>query len=72
MINSVLLFDGDFGAGDSFAGKTANTAGVELYDAINSCVDGIVAAKARAFAGALGKADLADDNLANFNFLATI
>jgi hypothetical protein len=72
MINSVLLFDGDFGAGDSFAGKAANTAGVELYDAINGCVNGVVAAKTRAFAGALRKTDLADDNLADFNFLATI
>jgi hypothetical protein len=65
-----LLFDGDFGAANTFAGKAANFACLEGDNAVFGGVNSKVAAGFGAFAGALGHAHLADDNLAEFNLLA--
>jgi hypothetical protein len=66
----LVLFDGDFGAADGFAGEAADFACLEGYDAFASGVNGEVAAEFGAFAGALSQADLADDNLSNSGLLA--
>ena len=65
------LFDGDFDARDVFAAKGADFARGVFYDAVAGGMDGKVAASHGAFAGALGHADLADDNHTSFNCLAT-
>lgn len=52
------------------AGEAADFAGFVGYDAVLSCVDGEVAAELGAFAGTLGQANLAHDNLASGDFLA--
>lgn len=65
------LLYGDFGAADGFAGEAANLANLEGYNTFAGSVDGEVAGHLSTFAGALGQADLADDNLAGSGFLAT-
>jgi hypothetical protein len=65
------LLDCNFSSGDGAAGEEADAAGGELDDTIVGSVDGVVAAELGAFAGALGGTDLADDNLASFDGLAT-
>lgn len=67
---STGLDDSNFGAGHGAAAEGLNAAGLELYNAVVFSVDGKVAADKRAFAGALGHADLAYDNLASLYFLA--
>jgi hypothetical protein len=56
---------------DSFSGKELNSAARKGYDTIFSGVNRKVAAEFGAFAGALGQADLAHDNLASLDLLAT-
>jgi hypothetical protein len=60
----------DFGTTNGFAGKPANLAGFEGDNAVFVGVYGVVAAQLGAGAGALGHADLANDNFAGLNFLA--
>ena len=64
------LYNSDFGAADGFAGEAADFAGFKRYYAVAVGVDGKVAAELGAFAGALGHADLTDNNLAGGDFLA--
>jgi hypothetical protein len=67
-----FLFDGDFDAGDGAAGEGADLAGFVGDDAITLGVDGKVTAQEGAGAGALGHADLTDDNHTGFDFLAAV
>lgn len=67
----LLLFDGDFGAGDGSTGERPIAALLELYGAVPHGVDRIVAAEHSAYARALAHTDLADDDLAGFDFLTT-
>ena len=62
------LLDSDFGAADALAGEAAELAGREGYDAVAGSVNGVVGAQLGTFTGALGQADLADDDLAGFTF----
>jgi hypothetical protein len=64
------LLDSDFRTTNRFAGEVAESAGLESYDTVTCGVDGEVAAQLGAVAGALGEADLADDDLAGLNFLS--
>jgi len=64
------LFDSNFSATDGFAGKTAETTCLVGDNAVAIGMYGKVAAQLSAFAGALGKANLANDNLADGSFLA--
>lgn len=66
----VKLLDGNFGAANGFAGEEADTAALVVHDTIAFSVDSEVAGHGSAFAVALGKADLAYDNLALANLLA--
>ena len=66
------LFDDDFGAADSFAGEAADAARLEGHDAVFVGVDGVVSAQLSAFASAFGRTDLADNDLADFDGLASI
>ncbi len=68
---SRLLFYGNFGAANGFAGKAANFAGFVYHDAVFGCVYGEVARSNGAFAGALAHANLAYNHLAGFNCLTT-
>ena len=65
------LFDSDFGAAHGLAGEAADATGLEGDDTVLSGVQRKVTAVSGAFAGALGQADLTDDNLAFEDFLAT-
>ena len=65
----ICLFYSDFGAADGFAGEAANFAGFVGDYAVACSVHGEVAAELGAFAGALGEANLAYDNLAVFGLL---
>lgn len=67
----VWLFDGDFGASYRLAAEGADFAAGHLHGAVFGGVDGEVAADGGAFAGALGHTDLADDDFAVFDRLAT-
>ncbi len=66
------LFDGNFGTANAFAAEGAYFAAGHFDDAVFCGMDGEVAADSRPFTGALGKADLADDDLADFDGLAAI
>ena len=66
------LFDGYLDARDCFSGEGLNFAGLVADDAVFMGMYGEVAAHLGAWAGALGHADLADDNLSGFDFLAAI
>lgn len=66
-----VLLDSNFSAADGVTGEAADFAGFVGYDTFAVGVDGEVAAELGAFAGALGQADLADDNVADAGFLAT-
>jgi hypothetical protein len=66
------LFDSNFDASNSFAGKTANFAGRVLYDAIALGVNSEVTASASALTGTLGHTNLTNDNLAILDLLATV
>lgn len=65
------LLDGDFGAADAAAAERAEGAARHLDDAVTCSMDGEVAAHRGACAGALGHADLTNDNLAGLDCLAT-
>lgn len=65
-----LLFDRYFGAADALAGEALEIAGNVGDDTVAGGVDGVVTAQKGAFAGALGKADLADDDFAGTDLLA--
>jgi len=67
----VFLLNSNFGAADGFAGKTANLANLVGDNTITLSVDGEVTAGVCASTSALGLADLAHDNLADADFLAT-
>jgi len=71
-ICTIGLFDSNFGAADSLAGKAAYAAGFVGNHTVAVGVHGKVTADAGAFARALGHAHLADDNLAGLNLLAAI
>jgi hypothetical protein len=64
------LLDGNFGADNRFATKEADAALLESDDAVTGGMNGEVAADFSADAGALGHADLTDNNLAGLDFLA--
>lgn len=66
-----LLLHCDFGAGDGSAGEVFLAAGYKFDHAVFGCVDGVVAAEVGAFAGDLVLADLADDDIAFSDGLAT-
>ena len=66
------LLYGNFGTAYGFASKAANLAGLVSDYAITVSVDGVVAANACTNAGALGCANLANDNLTGLNFLTTV
>lgn len=65
-----MLFDRDFGAADRAAAEGTDLTAGHLDDAVAGGVDGEIAAHHGAAAGALGHADLTDDDLAVFDFLA--
>ena len=67
----VLLFDSYFGTTNSFAAKETHLASLEGYDAVFGRVDSKVAAEVSAIASTLGHANLAYDNLAVLDCLAT-
>jgi hypothetical protein len=67
-----LLLDSNFGAAYGLACKEANLALDKLDDTIAVGVDCEVAADAGTNTWALRHTNLADDNLTDFNFLATI
>jgi hypothetical protein len=71
-LEAPLLFNGYFGATNGFTGKTANLAGLIGYDTITLGVQRVVAAYSRTFTGTLAQTNLANDNLAGLNLLATI
>jgi hypothetical protein len=64
------LLNSNFGAADGFAGEAANFAGLVGDNTVAVGVDGEVVAELGAFAGALGQANLAYNNLAGADFLA--
>ena len=68
---SNCLNDGNFGAADRAAAEGADFAATKSNDAVTSGVDGVVAANAGADATTFAEADLADDDLADFDFLTT-
>ena len=68
---SSCLDDGDFGAADRATTEGADFAAAKSDDTVTSGVDGVVAADAGADATAFAEADLADDDLADFDFLTT-
>lgn len=57
---------------DRFVAEEADFARLEGHGAVLGGVDGVVAAQERAFAGTLGEANLADNNLPGTNFLAGV
>jgi hypothetical protein len=65
------LYDGNFDTCNAAATKCADLASFVGYDAVFVGMDGEVAADFGANTAALSHADLADDYLADFNFLAT-
>lgn len=66
--NIVFLFNSDFCAPDGFAGEGFDLA-LDVGDNAVFCgVDGVVAANIGAIAGALGQANLADNNFAITDF----
>jgi hypothetical protein len=66
---STKLLDGNFSAAYGFAGKAANFANFVRYDTVTLSVNSEVTASGSTFAGALGLADLAYDNLTDADFL---
>jgi hypothetical protein len=71
IIRDKELLDGNFGTSDCFTSEEADFAVTELDHAVTGGVNGEVTAQLGAITGALSQADLADDNLADFDFFAT-
>ena len=71
MLFQLCLDDSNFGAADAAAGEVADFAAGEGDNTVTGSVDGEVTAQLGAVAGALRQADLADDYLADRDFLAT-
>lgn len=65
------LLNCNFSSSDGFTAEGADFAGFEVDDAVTGGVNREVAADFGADAATLGHADLANDNLAGFDLLAT-
>jgi len=70
-MSNLVLFDRDFDAGHTAAGEGADFARCHFDNTVFGGVDGEIAAGEGTFATALATADLADNNLAGFDLLAT-
>jgi hypothetical protein len=68
---SNYLFDCNFSTTDRLTAEETHATCLELHDAIFHSMNGEVAAKHGAVAGAFGHTDLANDNLTGLNFLTT-
>jgi hypothetical protein len=71
IIRAKELLDSDFSATNGLTGEEADFAVTELDHTVTGGVNGEVTAQLGAITGALSQADLADDNLADFDFFAT-
>lgn len=65
-----MLADSNFGPADALTGEAAEFAGRVRDDAVTGGMDGKVGTQHGTVAGALGQADLADDDLAGLDSLA--
>ena len=68
---NAVLDDGDFSAGDAFAGEGAEAASRVFDDAIAVSMDSKVAADFGADTTSFSHTNLADNDLADFDFLTT-